>query len=241
MPRINWRQAAGEALFILLGILLALAVDAWWEERSERRQEREYLEALHVELDQLQAHVDTVVRTADEIVQAGTVLLEVAPDWRSSVSPDSLSSLFRMLSNEVAWSPPTAVYQDLVNTGAVRVIRSDAVRLGLNELMKASAWVDSRQHRHNDYFWTEMEPYFRQHFPILAVWGGPPPDRNGPPGDSPVPRDAWTPGDFVQSEEFRNLVAAKMLTALDVLYAGRELTALIAELSATITVAAGAL
>lgn len=232
MPRVNWGQAAGEALLILLGILLALAVDAWWGERLERRQEGEYLQALHVELDQLQAHVDTVMRDADEIVQAGTVLLGVAPDWRSSVSPDSLSSLFGVLSNEVAWSPPTAVYQDLVNTGAVRVIRSDDVRLGLNELIKASAWVDSRQHRHNDFFWTEMEPYFRQHLPILAVWGG---------RGAPVPRDAWTPGDFVQTEEFRNLVAAKTLTAIDVLNAGGELAALIDELSATITVAAGAL
>jgi hypothetical protein len=43
MPQINWGQAASEALLILVGILLALASDAWWEERSERVQEEEYL------------------------------------------------------------------------------------------------------------------------------------------------------------------------------------------------------
>lgn len=232
MPRINWGQAAGEALFILLGIFLALGVDAWWEERSERRQEQEYLEALVAELDQMKAHVGTVILDADQTVKAGRVLLEITPDWNSAVSSDSLAALIAQLSNEVAWSPPTTVYQDLVNTGAVSVIRSDDVRLGLNQLMEVLSWVESRQLRHNEFFWTEMEPYFRSHLPVLAVWGW---------DDLEVPPDGWTPGAFIRTEEFRNLVAAKGLTALDVRDAARELTALIDKLTTKITVAEGAL
>jgi len=64
MPRVNWSQAAGEAVLILSGVLVALAADAWWEERSERRQEREYLEALSSELAQMKSHVEGVVRQA---------------------------------------------------------------------------------------------------------------------------------------------------------------------------------
>jgi hypothetical protein len=231
MPRINWGQAAGEALLILVGILLALATDAWWQEHSERRQEREYLEALVAELDQMTAHVSGVVRDADDVVKAGRVLLEIAPDWRSAVSSDSLSALFAELSSEVGWSPPTTVYQDLVNTGAVSLIQSDEVRLGLNELMEVVSWVDSRQLRHNEFFWREMEPYLRLHVPLLAVFGW---------DELAVSRDSWIPGDFIGSDEFRNLVAAKSLTALDVRDGGQELIVLIDELTRTITVAAGA-
>ena len=39
MRVINWGQAAGEALLILIGVLFALGADAPWEERSEREQE----------------------------------------------------------------------------------------------------------------------------------------------------------------------------------------------------------
>jgi hypothetical protein len=232
MRRINWGQAAGEALLILVGILLALAADAWWEEHSERRQEREYLEALVAELGQMKAHVGGVIYDADQVVEAGRALLELPPDWRSTVSSDSLSALFARLSGEVGWSPPTTVYQDLVNTGAVGVIQSDEVRLGLNELMEVVGWVDSRQLRHNEFFWTQMEPYLRLHVPILAVFGW---------DELAVSQDSWVPGDFIETDEFRNLVAAKSLTALDVRDGGEELTALIDELTGMITAAAGGL
>jgi hypothetical protein len=36
-PGINWRQAAGESLILLAGVLLALAGQAWWEARAEQQ------------------------------------------------------------------------------------------------------------------------------------------------------------------------------------------------------------
>ncbi len=113
----------------------------------------------------------SVVSDAEDVVETGRVLVEVTPDWESAVSIDSLSFLIAELSSEVAWAPPTTVYQDLVNTGAVGVIQSDEVRLGLNELMEVISWVDTRQLRHNEFFWSAMEPYFRLHVPLLAVLG----------------------------------------------------------------------
>lgn len=44
------RRAAGEFLIIVVGVLVALAVDGWREERVERGKEREYLERTLVEL-----------------------------------------------------------------------------------------------------------------------------------------------------------------------------------------------
>ena len=40
--RINWRQALAEVAIIGAGILIALTVDSWWEERLERKAEVEY-------------------------------------------------------------------------------------------------------------------------------------------------------------------------------------------------------
>ena len=226
--RVNWGQAAGEALLILLGILLALAADAWWEERSERRQEQEYLEAMAAELEQMRAHVDVVLQGAGQTIETAATLLEISPDLPPSVTPDSLSELLSNISMEVLWSPPTAVYEDLVNTGAVGLIRAHEVRLGLNELMESVSWVQSRADRHNEFFWTEMDPYFRRHLPVLAVFGW---------DALAVTREEWIPGDFIRTEEFRNLIAVKGLAALDVRDGGEELTVLIEELAGTVEAA----
>ena len=44
--KINWHQAVAEVALIILGILGALAVDSWWDEKSEREAEVAYLESL---------------------------------------------------------------------------------------------------------------------------------------------------------------------------------------------------
>lgn len=232
MPRINWGQAAGEAVLILLGILLALAVDTWWEERAERRTEREYLQALATELREMTTYVEGVERRAVEIQEAGRELLTVSSNWDSeAVSSDSLAALLVSLSLEGEWSPPTTVYEDLVNTGTVEIIRSEAVRRGLNELMASVDWVEGRQVRHNEFFWGEMDPYFRQQLPILAVFAY----------EGLGTSESWTPGAFVRTEEFRNLVAVKSMTAVDVRDGAAELIGLIERLAAIVTAEAGAL
>ncbi len=226
MPRINWGQAAGEALLVVAGVLLALGADALWEVRSERRQEREYLGALAGELHELGRHVADVAEYAAEIEDSGRELLRVSENWSSApVSPDSLAYLIATLSGEGEWSPPSTVYDDLMNTGAVGLIQSDDVRRELNELMSLMDWVETRQERHNGFFWTEMEPYFRANLPVLAVFGW---------GSFPATAESWTPGPFVVTEEFRNLVVAKSLTAMDVRDGAQELLALIERVVRTV-------
>jgi len=39
-PRIAWKRLAIEAPVIVVSILLAFTIDAWWDERGERAAER---------------------------------------------------------------------------------------------------------------------------------------------------------------------------------------------------------
>ena len=82
MPRINWGQAAGEAVLILLGVLLALAADTWWEARSERRTEREYLNALAIELSQMDAHDSGALRSSADRLESATIDGITTPEER---------------------------------------------------------------------------------------------------------------------------------------------------------------
>ena len=37
---LNWRYAVGEVTLIVVGVLIALGLDAWWERGEERNVER---------------------------------------------------------------------------------------------------------------------------------------------------------------------------------------------------------
>jgi hypothetical protein len=96
--------------------------------------------------------------------------------------------------------------------------------------MQLVDWVESREARHNGFWWDQMEPYLRRHLPVLAVYGY---------GDLPAPTTPWNPGAFVGSEEFRNLIAAKVLTAMDVRHGAEDLIDLVQQISEVVRVEAG--
>ena len=49
LQAINWKRIAVEAAAIVVSILLAFAIDAWWDDRQERIEEREVLLGLKSE------------------------------------------------------------------------------------------------------------------------------------------------------------------------------------------------
>jgi hypothetical protein len=42
----RWRSAAGELALVVVGVLIALAVDSWRGDRNDRERERAYLRQL---------------------------------------------------------------------------------------------------------------------------------------------------------------------------------------------------
>ena len=53
-PSIAWKRLAIEGTVIVASILLAFAIDAWWEERGERQTEVVLLERLRVDFTEIQ-------------------------------------------------------------------------------------------------------------------------------------------------------------------------------------------
>jgi len=58
--KIAWKRLAIEATAIVVGILLAFAIDAWWEERRERQAEIVLLERLRTDFSEIHAALAVV-------------------------------------------------------------------------------------------------------------------------------------------------------------------------------------
>lgn len=63
LEAVNWRYALGELVLIFVGITLALAASAWYENRQERKEEvgllRQFQVALTADLEELERIFDT--------------------------------------------------------------------------------------------------------------------------------------------------------------------------------------
>lgn len=59
-PNIAWKRLAIEAPVIVVSILLAFAIEAWWDERGERAAERVLLDRLHSDFTEISSALQLV-------------------------------------------------------------------------------------------------------------------------------------------------------------------------------------
>jgi hypothetical protein len=70
---IPWKRTSAEGVTIVISIVLAFAIDAWWDERQERRDELEIL-------DRLQAELSVNIERIDRVGVFRTLKIEYAVD-----------------------------------------------------------------------------------------------------------------------------------------------------------------
>ena len=117
--------ALGEVLLVMVGILLALQVDNWNEQRKERRDELELLEALKTDLVLTRNEMDTIVEYNQKYLKGYRQIYDSIEEDRP-YSP-VLDSAFTDLD---IWATPylsTMTYETTQNRG-IDIIQNDSLK-----------------------------------------------------------------------------------------------------------------
>lgn len=129
-PRFGARRAILESMVIVLSILLAFGIDAWWEERREASDTKESIEVVRRDL------IDTLSQLEEfEKFSADTAKASLAAARALSGSeavpvedrPQLMAHLLRSTSRRTM-RLPRAGYTDLLNTGNLAEINNSALR-----------------------------------------------------------------------------------------------------------------
>ena len=161
---IPWNRYIVEGTLIVGSILLAFAIQAWWDTRQEEQVIEAYLEVLSIELDQVeltyQNHI-TYLEEQDQLVQE---ILDLA----SSPEFDSLSRLDLMLWNLGPFSPlrpSLAALNDLESIGLGR-IGSMELRRALVDFRNTLSIDSEEQESFSEYWRNNISPYWDELFNI---------------------------------------------------------------------------
>jgi len=128
LREMRWAQLVLELALLILGILIALAVDGWIDDRRDARSERRYLELLVRDLDRDLEVLDEFLayeerQVADSVFAYRTLRGGVAAEEREAVA-DALTRLTWRRTLRLT----RATYTDLLSTGNLRLIRTPALR-----------------------------------------------------------------------------------------------------------------
>ena len=130
---VSWPRIFAEGTAIVVSILLAFAIQAWWEGRRERAIEHNYLVRLHAELTggraQLQTHYNRQLRTAAAL----DTLLDLAVEPET---PERIRLAVTVLNGGSYDVNPYTIlfdqtYGEMLATGGLGLIRDPELRAAI--------------------------------------------------------------------------------------------------------------
>jgi hypothetical protein len=152
----QWGHVLLELTLLVFGILIALAVDSWIDDRRDARLERQYLEQLQADLDRDIAMLEESLQFEQTQVDNSTLAYRalrqgVAPEQREAIAL-ALGSLTARRTLRLG----RATYTDLLSTGNLRLIRNASLRDRIVRLYENNERAQMIRDRNNQEFVDRM-------------------------------------------------------------------------------------
>lgn len=141
--KIPWKRIAVEASAIVASILVAFAIDAWWQEHTDSIVEVSYLQALQDDLRRSLELLDE-----DEAVQRQQVeYLEslLSTDSNTRYSDELRLWIVEGLFNVGTFQPQISALRDLESSGQTKIIRNPAIRRSLASARQSIDGLETTQ------------------------------------------------------------------------------------------------
>ncbi len=162
--KVNWPQAITEVALIVVGILIALGVNSWWEERLAREAEISYLEALQLDFHSNRESLEAAIENQENVIREGDEVLRMI---KIGLTESSSEEFFSRVGNKLyffpTWTPVTGTYDDLINSGRLLYIENGQLRNELSEFRRSLQRVLLLERLQTETFYQRQSPFLTKH------------------------------------------------------------------------------
>jgi hypothetical protein len=125
------RRRLGEAIVIVLSILLAFGIEAFWDEHQERTEEEAALLALEAEFSANLVQLDTVIARHEAGRELMAMLAELSDAEIRALDQAMVSEIMLATANPWTFDPVLGTTDALVGAGRLDIIQDVALREAL--------------------------------------------------------------------------------------------------------------
>ena len=206
---IPWPRFLAEGAIIVASILLAFAIDAWWESRGDKIETREMLEAVYEDFITSKADIakrrDFNNARLDSVVE----LLKLAFDEEPNIESERMDELLSDMGwfnkdNEVATSNLDA----LIQSGQVANIANEPLRSNLGSWQTNLVWIRSQLRQDYEFYHEVWVPFARANTEYSQIHAASP----GYPGYFVADAYAQLPVDPARKTDHRVIGALKVIS-----------------------------
>ena len=229
---IPWPRIFAEGVAIVISILLAFAIDAWWQAQRDGQRERETLLALLDDFETTKSNIHNAQEFHRAIQQNTINLLKAVTESNPSLSNDEIEQLVVGITWWDGWSHfPTGAVNSVVFGGDLAILTDDVLRKLVADWPSKIDRFEKAQRQDYDFFFNVLMPFLRgnSYLPQQATVVA------SIPGGADIPpfaidleiKDVRTYEEIMANEEFHNILAHKSWIQSDILIVLDEAEALI--------------
>jgi len=160
----SWRRIIAEGVAIVVSILLAFSIDAWWDVRVDRSLEQEYLASLKTEVEAAFSELDADLQSRHRL---RSMLIRYLTNEEHD--KDFLFELLQRATVVNNLSPPTSVMDDLVSSGRLQLIRSADVRAGIMLHRQMMEKNELNEQGHRTFVNSRLIPFLSERVPLTGI------------------------------------------------------------------------
>jgi hypothetical protein len=221
--RAQLRWFTAEILVVVAGVLIALALNAWWQGRQQAREEQRLLVALLDEFTANQDRLAGILAFHSDLKATAQVLLALSADPSPTLSVDSADQL---LADVTWWASYTTlestVLDAAVQDGQLDLIRTDSLRRLLSTWRSEVGSAVAQSNQEFAHYANAWLPLLRAESDIaqFADKAKLIPGSNVPYQGAPIPQrmERTDHRPLIRSRTFRNAMVQKLWIEDDVLY-----------------------
>jgi hypothetical protein len=166
--------AVGEILLVVIGILIALQIDTWNEERKDRRTEREIVENLKREFLANQVELDSTLGVVAKNRDANLRLMALFGKPAQALERVNMDSLIYYSVEYHRFIPTQNALSDLLQSGRLQLITNQALKDALYDWTRVMGLIDETYSGVKQKAEDDIVPYLTPRYPLKDMdrYGG---------------------------------------------------------------------
>lgn len=137
--------AIGEIVLVVIGILIALQLNTWKENNTNRQVETTYLKGILNNLDQDINSLKLLLENGNEQVESYAMLLRAFTNSSNDIYSKTFLRAISKSQSSYIYLGHSIVFEDMKSSGKINFIKSDALRFEILEYYNFSSETEKKQ------------------------------------------------------------------------------------------------
>ncbi|RDY58791.1 DUF6090 family protein [Flagellimonas nanhaiensis] len=203
--------AIGEIILVVIGILIALAINNSNENRIKREKEQVYLAGLQEEFETSKIKLEELIKVNRQSYEAAKTMVSFSYN-EISLSEEELSNLFiDAFAYDIFFNPNNSMLTEMINSGSLKDISNDTLRFRLTNWIATIDDIEKQEKLLSDQRNNVINMFKAESYSIRTVL-----DQTGMSAELGLPKEKnpMSNMDALNSKSFENSILLFIITSL---------------------------